>query len=128
MLNDLNSVLKKELKEKEELLGIRINNPLFIFSVDDHTFSRTIARQFFLYTEPNTKFRKLIAHNFKRQKLLRGEHILSSDKINVVLQCRLGDVANIPLNAGGKDYIIIPFSGELFNVDSFERSLETLFR
>lgn len=122
LLYDINLRISKSLENTETLKGSLIKKPLFVFKVDDHTFSRTIARQFYSHIEPNTFFRELVAKNFLKAKVDRGEFIVDSGRIKLVIQCRLGDVANIPIRINNVEYILIPFSGEVFQAKSFEKS------
>ena len=122
LLFDINLRISKSLENAETLKGKLIKKPLFVFKVDDHTFSRIIARQFYSHIEPNTFFRELVAKNFLKAKGDRGEFIVDSGRIKLVLQCRLGDVANIPIQINDVEYILIPFSGEVFQAKRFDKS------
>jgi len=99
----------------EAIENVRIQGdklPLIYLSVDDHNFTRLIARLFYPYHEPETKFIQLLRKPFiqKRDQRLTGSQ---SAKTQVLLQCRLGDVANIPINYKGENVWVIPFSGEV---------------
>ncbi len=119
-IKEMKAIISSALKAKEEDLGMPISNPLFVFEVADHTFTRTIARQFFPFSEPNTNYRETLRKNYLIAKNERGENLLNEGQVKLVLQCRLGDVANVPVTGNGKDYIIIPFSGEVFDRSNFE--------
>jgi len=85
---------------------------LVYFSVDDHNFTRLIAKLFYPYHEPQTAFIQKLRSSFLKKRDVRiGSSALSGKQI--LLQCRLGDVANIPMNYKGEDVWVIPFSGEV---------------
>lgn len=89
------------------------DKPLLVYlSVDDHNFTRLIARLFYPFHEPQTKFIELLRKPFIRRRNQRLSDI-EGVKTQVLLQCRLGDVANIPMNYKGEDVWVIPFSGEV---------------
>ena len=85
--------------------------PLVFFSIDDHNITRLIARLYYPHYEPQTHLIHALRKSFLHQRQFRNTE--QSNKLQVLLQCRLGDVANIPLNYNNEDVWVIPFSGEV---------------
>lgn len=86
--------------------------PLIFLSVDDHNFTRLFARLFYPFSEPKSDLIHRLKNSFIKKRKERTQ-LSSSDKLTVLLQCRLGDVANIPIRFEGEDVWVIPFSGEV---------------
>lgn len=87
---------------------------LIYLSVDDHNFTRLFAKLYYPCHEPRTKTIKALSETFQKRKREREIGALpDDDKIMILLQCRLGDVANIPFEYNGEKVWVVPFSGEL---------------
>ncbi|NEQ99586.1 MAG: discoidin domain-containing protein, partial [Cyanothece sp. SIO2G6] len=108
-IKDAVSLQDQRLRGKENIL-IRFDvNPLFcdaFVKIFNHDFeTRTSIRDFL-----RKNFLKRAYETYKNRV---GSSISSSlnSKIKVLLHCRLGDVANIPVDHEGENWIIIPYIG-----------------
>lgn len=90
-------------------------NKLIYLSVDDHNFSRLFARMYYPIHEPSSITIRILREQFYRKQYMRNWERGSalSQGLTVLLQCRLGDVANIPFEYNGEKVWVVPFSGEL---------------